>query len=241
MRDKLRTDALTVNGKTLGENIAGAKIFNDDVILAREKALFQDGSLAILRGNICPDGAVIKPAACEERLHRHTGKAVVFEDYPALSKGIDDPNLDVDENSVLVLKNAGPLGGPGMPEWGQLPIPKKLLQRGVKDMVRISDCRMSGTSFGACVLHVAPESFIGGPLALVKTGDLVELDIPARKLNVLVSDDELAKRRAAWKAPPPRYARGYGAIFAQHVTQANEGCDFAVLASRSPVPEPDIF
>jgi dihydroxy-acid dehydratase len=201
MRDKLRTGALTVNGKTLGENIAGAEIFNKDVILARDKALFQDGSLAILRGNICPDGAVIKPAACEERLHRHTGKAVVFEDYPALSKGIDDPSLDVDEDSVLVLKNAGPLGGPGMPEWGQLPIPKKLLQKGVKDMVRISDCRMSGTSFGACVLHVAPESFIGGPLALVKTGDLIELDIPARKLNVLVSDAELDKRRRNWRRP----------------------------------------
>jgi dihydroxy-acid dehydratase len=241
MRDKLHLDALTVSGKTIGENIAGAQVFDDDVILTRDKALYRDGSLAVLRGNLCPDGAVIKPAAAEARLHRHTGKAVVFEDYAELSKRIDDPNLEVDADSVLVLKNAGPLGGPGMPEWGQLPIPKKLLQQGVHDMVRISDCRMSGTSFGACVLHVAPESFIGGPLALVRNGDLIELDIPARRLHLKVSDVELEKRRKAWKAPPPRYTRGYGAIFAQHVTQANEGCDFAVLADRSRVPEPDIY
>jgi len=241
MRDKLHLDALTVSGKTLGENMAGAQVFDDDVILTQDKALYKDGSLAVLRGNLCPDGAVIKPAAAEARLHRHTGKAVVFEDYAELSKRIDDPALEVDADSVLVLKNAGPLGGPGMPEWGQLPIPKKLLQQGVHDMVRISDCRMSGTSFGACVLHVAPEAFIGGPLALVQTGDLIELDIPARRLQLKVSDEELESRRKAWKAPAPRYSRGYGAIFAQHVTQANEGCDFAVLASRSPVPEPDIF
>jgi len=165
----------------------------------------------------------------------------VFRDYHDLSARIDDPNLDVDEDSVLVLQNAGPLGGPGMPEWGQLPIPKKLLQKGVRDMLRISDARMSGTSFGACVLHVAPESFVGGPLALVRDGDLIELDIPARKLSLLISDPEMAARRAAWKAPEPRYKRGYGAIFTQNVTQANEGCDFAVLADRSRIPEPDIF
>jgi len=241
IRDQLHVGALTANGKTLGENIEGARVFDEDVILPPDKALYQDGSLAVLRGNLCPDGAVIKPAAAEARLHRHTGKAVVFEDYHDLSKRIDDPKLDVDADSVLVLKNAGPLGGPGMPEWGQLPIPKKLLQQGVQDMVRISDCRMSGTSFGACVLHVAPEAFIGGPLALVRNGDLIELDIPARRLQLKVSDEELESRRKAWKAPPPRYARGYGAIFAQHVTQANEGCDFAVLADRSRVPEPDIF
>jgi dihydroxy-acid dehydratase len=241
IRDKLHVDALTVNGKTLGENIAGARVFDEDVILTPAKALYSGGSLAVLRGNLCPDGAVIKPAAAEERLHRHTGKAVVFEDYADLSKRIDDPDLPVDKDSVLVLKNAGPLGGPGMPEWGQLPIPKKVLAQGVRDMVRISDCRMSGTSFGACVLHVAPESFIGGPLALVRDGDLIELDIPARRLELKVSDEELARRRAAWKAPPPRYTRGYGAIFSQHVTQANEGCDFKVLADRSKVPEPDIY
>ncbi len=241
VRASLHVDAMTVNGRTIGENIAGARIFDDDVILPAAKALYRDGSLAVLRGNLCPDGAVIKPAAAQPHLHRHKGRAVVFEDYPDLHARIDDPDLDVDETCVLVLKNAGPLGGPGMPEWGQLPIPKKLLQKGVRDMLRISDCRMSGTSYGACVLHVAPESFVGGPLALVRSGDLIEIDIPARKLDMLVSEAELARRRAAWTPPQPRYARGYGAIFAQHVTQANEGCDFAVLASRSPIPEPEIF
>jgi dihydroxy-acid dehydratase len=241
IRPKLKTNALTVNGKTLGENIEGARVFDDDVILPLERALYQDGSLAVLRGNLCPDGAVIKPAAAEPHLHKHSGKAVVFEDYPDLHKRIDDANLEVDENSVLVLKNAGPLGGPGMPEWGQLPIPKKLLQKGVRDMLRVSDCRMSGTSFGACVLHVSPESFIGGPLALVRTGDVIEIDIPARRLDMKVSEAELERRRKEWKAPAPRYVRGYGAIFTQNVTQANEGCDFAVLADRSRTPEPDIF
>jgi len=241
VRASLHVDAMTVNGRTIGENIAGARIFDDDVILPAAKALYRDGSLAVLRGNLCPDGAVIKPAAAQPHLHRHKGRAVVFEDYPDLHARIDDPDLDVDETCVLVLKNAGPLGGPGMPEWGQLPIPKKLLQKGVRDMLRISDCRMSGTSYGACVLHVAPESFVGGPLALVRSGDMIEIDIPARKLDMLVSEAELARRRAAWTPPQPRYARGYGAIFAQHVTQANEGCDFAVLASRSPIPEPEIF
>src|SRR5258706_1275492 len=241
IRDRLRLDAPTVNGHTLGENIAGARVFDDDVILPLDKALYQDGSLAILRGNLAPDGAVIKPAASEPRLHRHKGRAVVFSDYHDLNARIDDPALDVDEDSVLVLQNAGPRGGPGMPEWGQLPVPKKLLQQGGRDMVRISDARMSGTSFGACVLHVAPESFVGGPLALVQDGDTIELDIPARRLNLLVSEAEMARRRAAWRAPEPRYARGYGAIFSQHVTQANEGCDFAVLSNRQPTPEPDIF
>ena len=241
MRDKLNVDAVTVNGKTIGENIAGARVFDDDVILPRDKPLYPDGSLAVLRGNLCPDGAVIKPAASEARLHRHKGRAVVFRDYHDLSARIDDPALEVDADSVLVLKNAGPQGGPGMPEWGQLPIPKKLLQKGVRDMVRISDARMSGTSFGACVLHVAPESFVGGPLALVQDGDEIALDIPARSLNLMVSEAELARRRKAWTPPEPRYTRGYGAIFTRHVTQANEGCDFAVLADRSRVAEPDIF
>jgi dihydroxy-acid dehydratase len=241
IRGRLHTGALTVNGRTLGENIAGARVFDDDVILPLEKPLVANGSLAVLRGNLAPDGAVIKPAAAEARLHRHRGKAIVFESYAALAQRIDDPSLDVDENSVLVLQNAGPLGGPGMPEWGQLPIPKKLLERGVRDMLRISDCRMSGTSFGACVLHVAPESYIGGPLAFVRTGDEIEIDIPARRLTLHVPDDELARRRAAWTPPPPRYTRGYGAIFQQNVTQANEGCDFAVLAARDAVPDPDIY
>jgi dihydroxy-acid dehydratase len=230
LQDVLKLDAPTVNGRTLGENIAGAKVFNDDVILPRENPLVAADSLAVLRGNLAPDGAVIKPPSAESRLHRHSGRAVVFADYNDMAARIDDPELPVDENSVLVLKNAGPLGGPGMPEWGQLPIPKKLLQKGVRDMLRISDARMSGTSYGACILHVAPESFVGGPLALVEDGDVIEVDIPARSLTLKVSDEALASRREAWTAPAPRYPRGYGQIFSQHVTQANDGCDFDFLA-----------
>ncbi len=241
LRGSLDLDALTANGRTLGENIAGAKVFDDDVILPVGRPLVAEASLAILRGNLAPDGAVIKPAACEPRLHRHTGPAVVFEDYPDLQARIDDPALAVDADSVLVLKNAGPQGGPGMPEWGQLPIPKKLLAQGVRDMVRISDARMSGTSYGACVLHVAPESFVGGPLALVRTGDRISLDVAARRLELLVDEAELARRCAEWRPPPPRYARGWGALHARHVTQANEGCDFAILSDSAATPEPDIF
>ena len=203
--DRLERGARTVSGKTLGEDVAGAKVFNDDVIRAVDRALVASDSLAVLRGNLAPDGAVIKPPAAEPRLHRHSGKAVVFADYNDMAARIDAPDLPVDADSVLVLKHAGPLGGPGMPEWGQLPIPKKLLQQGVRDMVRISDARMSGTSYGACVLHVAPESWIGGPLALVTDGDVIELDVPGRKLTLKVSDAELARRRAAWTPPAPRY------------------------------------
>jgi dihydroxy-acid dehydratase len=165
---------------------------------------------------------------------------VVFADYNDMAARIDHPDLPVDKDSVIVLKHAGPLGGPGMPEWGQLPIPQKLLKQGVRDMVRISDARMSGTSYGACVLHIAPESFIGGPLALVQDGDEIELDVPARKLNLKVSDAELARRMAAWKAPAPRYERGYGAAFSQHITQANEGCDFDFLEAGAETPDPEI-
>jgi dihydroxy-acid dehydratase len=197
--------------------------------------------LAVLRGNLAPDGAVIKPAAAEPRFVKHRGRAVVFDSYADLQAGIDDPDLDVDADSVLVLRNAGPLGGPGMPEWGQLPLPKKLLQQGVRDMLRISDCRMSGTSFGACVLHVAPESYIGGPLALVKNGDQIEIDIAARKLHLHVDDAELARRRAAWVQPPPRFERGYGALHAMHVLQADAGCDFDVLVRAGATGEPDIY
>ncbi len=238
--DLLHSDARTVNGKTLGENIAGAKVFDEDVILPLDKPLVASDSLAVLRGNLAPDGAVIKPPAAEARLHRHTGRAIVFSDYNDMAKRIDDPDLAVDENSVLVLQNAGPLGAPGMPEWGQLPIPKKLLQRGVRDMLRISDARMSGTSYGACVLHVAPESFIGGPLALVVDGDVIELDIAARRLSLRVGDDELARRRALWRQPAPRFTRGFGALFAQHIRQANEGCDFDILERGNAIPEPEI-
>ncbi len=238
--DRLERGARTVSGRTLDEDLAGARVFNDDVIRTTDKALVASDSLAVLRGNLAPDGAVIKPPAAEPRLHRHSGKAVVFADYNDMATRIDASDLPVDADSVLVLKHAGPLGGPGMPEWGQLPIPKKLLQQGVRDMVRISDARMSGTSYGACVLHVAPESWIGGPLALVKDGDVIELDVPGRKLTLKVSDEELARRRAAWKPPAPRYERGYGAIFARHITQANKGCDFDFLERGAPTGEPEI-
>ena len=205
---RLKTGARTVNGSTIGENVERATIYNEDVIRPLNNPLVSSDSLAVLRGNLAPDGAIIKPPAAESHLHKHAGKAVVFQDYNDMAARIDDPDLDVDENSVLVLKNAGPIGAPGMPEWGQLPIPKKVLAKGVRDMVRVSDARMSGTSYGACVLHVAPESFVGGPLALVRDGDVIELDIPARRLSLHVSDEELEKRRAAWRKPPPRYARG---------------------------------
>jgi dihydroxy-acid dehydratase len=238
--DLIDPGALTVNGRTLGDNIAGAKVFNDQVIRTREKALVPSDTLAVLRGNLAPDGAVIKPPAADPRLHRHAGKAVVFADYNDMAARIDAPDLPVDASSVLVLKHAGPLGAPGMPEWGQLPIPKKLLEQGVRDMLRISDARMSGTSYGACVLHVAPESYIGGPLALVEDGDVIELDVPARTLTLKVGDEELVRRRAAWRPPPPRYLRGYGALCAKHITQANDGCDFDFLEAGAPTPDPEI-
>jgi dihydroxy-acid dehydratase len=238
--DLLSMDERTVNGMTLGENVAGAEVFNREVILPREQALVAGSSLAVLRGNLAPDGAVIKPAAAEARLLKHTGRAVVFADYNDMAARIDDPALDVTADSVLVLQNAGPLGAPGMPEWGQLPIPKKLLAQGIRDMVRISDARMSGTSYGACVLHVAPESFAGGPLALVRDGDLIELDVEARKLELKVSDAELATRRAAWKKPAPRFERGYGVLYQQHITQADQGCDFDFLEGTAPTAEPEI-
>ncbi len=241
LKDLLNLDCLTVNGRTLGQNLEDAKIYNDDVIRRRTNPLSASGGLAVLRGNLAPDGAVIKPTAAEPHLLKHTGPAVVFRNYDDLYARIDDENLNVDANSVLVLQNAGPLGGPGMPEWGQLPIPKKLLQQGVRDMVRISDARMSGTSYGACVLHVAPESYIGGPLALVRDGDLIELDVAARKLELKVSAEELAQRKAGWKQPAPHYARGYGAIYSQHITQANKGCDLDVLHHGAPTPDPEVI
>ena len=222
----------TVDGKTIGELIADAKVFNDDVIRSADKALVKSDGLAILKGNLAPDGAVIKPPAAEAHLLKHTGKAVVFKNYDDLSARIDSADLEIDANSVIVLQNAGPQGAPGMPEWGQLPIPKKLLEHGVRDMVRISDARMSGTSYGACVLHVTPEAYIGGPLAFVQDGDLIELDVPARKLNVLISEAEMAKRKAAWVAPAPKFERGFGKIYLQHIQQANNGCDFDFLETQ---------
>ena len=238
--DLIDTSALTANGRTLGENIERAKVFNDDVIRTRENPIVASDTLAVLFGNLAPDGAVIKPPAAEPRLHKHSGPAVVFENYDEMAARIDDPDLVVDENSVLVLKNAGPQGAPGMPEWGQLPIPKKLLERGVRDMVRISDARMSGTSYGACVLHVAPESFVGGPLALVETGDVIELDVVGRRLTLDVSDQVLDQRRASWQQPPAKYGRGYGALYLKHISQANEGCDFDFLEAGPLTPEPEI-
>ena len=238
--DLIDTSALTANGRTLGENIERAKVFNDDVIRTRENPIVASDTLAVLFGNLAPDGAVIKPPAAEPRLHKHSGPAVVFENYDEMAARIDDPDLVVDENSVLVLKNAGPQGAPGMPEWGQLPIPKKLLERGVRDMVRISDARMSGTSYGACVLHVAPESFVGGPLALVETGDVIELDVVGRRLTLDVSDEVLDERRASWQQPPAKYGRGYGALYLKHISQANEGCDFDFLEAGPLTAEPEI-
>ena len=211
------------------ENIRGARIFNEEVIRRRSNPLVARDALAVLHGNLAPDGAVIKPPAMESRLLQHKGPAVVFRDYDDMASRIDDPGLQVTADSVIVLQNAGPIGAPGMPEWGQLPIPKKLLETGVRDMVRISDARMSGTSYGACVLHIAPESFVGGPLALVRDGDLIELDVPARRIDVLISDEEMSRRKAAWTAPRPKFDRGYGVLNQLHVTQADKGCDFDFL------------
>jgi dihydroxy-acid dehydratase len=240
LRDLLDLGCKTVNGRTLGENLEGARIYNPDVIRTRKNPLKEAGGLVVLRGTLAPGGAVIKAAAASPKLLKHTGKAVVFDDYNDMSARIDRDDLEVDENSVLVLRNAGPLGGPGMPEWGMLPVPKKLLKQGVRDMVRLSDARMSGTSYGACVLHVAPESAVGGPLALVRNGDLIELDVEKRALNLKISDQEMAARKSAWKPPVRKYERGYGAIFAQHVKQADEGCDFDFLEGTAPTAEPEI-
>jgi len=240
LTDLLDTSAFTVNGQTLGDNLAGAAVYNDDVIRTRANPLVAHDGLAVLHGNLAPDGAVIKPAAMEPHLMRHAGPAVVFRDYNDMAARIDDPALVVDKDSVLVLQSAGPQGAPGLPEWGQLPIPKKLLQQGVRDMLRISDARMSGTSYGACVLHVAPESHVGGPFAFVQDGDIIELDVPARTLTLQVDDAELARRRAAWIAPPPHYTRGFGTLYLKHVTQANQGCDFDFLEAGAQTPDPEI-
>ena len=243
LKERLDLSCLTVSGKTMGENLEGAQVWNDDVIRPLSNPVYHEGSLAVLRGNLCPDGAVIKPAACDPKYHVHEGPALVFDSYPEMKKAIDDEAIDITPDHVLVLRNAGPLGGPGFPEWGMLPIPKALIKQGHRDMLRISDARMSGTSYGACVLHVAPESFVGGPLALLETGDIVRMDLPARRLDMLVDEAELERRRAAWTAPEPRYARGWGWMFSRHVTQADKGCDFDYLEHGfgAPAGEPDIF
>ncbi|MCC7039723.1 MAG: dihydroxy-acid dehydratase [Burkholderiales bacterium] len=240
--DLLEGSAQTVNGRSLAANVEGAPVHRDDVIRTRANPLVAHSGLAVLRGNLAPDGAVIKPPAMEPRLAHHTGPAVVFRNYADMAARIDDPALPVTRDSVLVLQGAGPQGAPGLPEWGQLPIPRKLLQEGVRDMVRISDARMSGTSYGACVLHVAPESHVGGPLALVRDGDRITLDVAARNLALEVDAAELARRRAAWTPPKPHYARGFGALYLAHVTQANDGCDFDFLeeGAATATPDPEI-
>jgi len=238
LKDLLHLETKTVNGATLGENLAGARIYNGEVIRSRKNPLKESGGLVVVRGNLAPNGAVIKASAT--KIAKHVGRAVVFDDYNDMAARIDREDLDVDAGSVLVLRNAGPLGGPGMPEWGMLPVPKKLLKQGVRDMVRISDARMSGTSYGCCVLHVAPESFVGGPLAFVRNGDLIELDVDKRVLDLKISPEEMEKRKSSWKRPVRKYERSYGAIFSGHVKQADEGCDFDFLEGTAPTPEPEI-
>ena len=235
----LHGEALTVNGRSLADNVRAARCWNDDVIRPLGMPLAAEGGLAILRGNLCPGGAVIKVSAASGHLLTHRGKAVVFEDHADLHRRIDDPSLPVDETSVLVLKHVGPKGAPGMPEWGAAPVPARLLKQGVKDMVRISDARMSGTSYGTVVLHVAPESAVGGPLALVRDGDPIELNVPQRTLTLQVGDEVLASRRAAWRPRSPHFTRGYGSLFLDHVLQADEGCDFDFLRGRTPVRAED--
>lgn len=243
LRDFLNLDVLTVSGRTVGENIERAQVYNDDVIRPIDNPIYREGALAVLRGNLAPAGCVIKPSACAPHLLKHTGPALVFDDYPSMKAAIDDESLDVTPDHVLVLRNAGPQGGPGMPEWGMLPIPARLVKQGVRDMVRISDARMSGTSYGACILHVSPESYVGGPLALLRTGDLVSLDVAARTLDMQVSEEELARRRAALTPLPPRYERGYGWMYSRHIGQAHEGCDFDFLQTSfgAPAGEPAIY
>ena len=241
--DQLALDAMTVTGKGLGDGLERAKVFNEDVIRPLSNPVYHEGSLAVLRGNLAPGGAVIKPAACAAKFHEHTGPALVFDSYAEMKAAIDRDDLEVTGDHVLVLRNAGPQGGPGMPEWGMLPIPKKLLKQGIRDMVRLSDARMSGTSYGACILHAAPEAHVGGPLALLKTGDMVKVSVGNRSIDMLISDDELAARKAAWQKPADHYARGYGYIFARHIKQADEGCDFDFLETDfgAAVAEPSIF
>jgi len=240
LNDKLDLNCMTVTGKPVGENIAGANVYLPDVIHSCADPIYPEGATAVLTGNLAPRGCVMKPSAADKRFLKHRGPALAFDDYNHMAREIERDDLDVTPDHVLVLKNAGPKGGPGMPEWGMLPIPKKLVKAGVRDMVRISDGRMSGTSYGACILHVAPESFVGGPLALVRSGDEIEVDVAGRRIHLHVADEELARRRDAWRPPEPRYARGYGAMFSTHIGQADEGCDFDFLRSGGAIPEPEI-
>ncbi len=241
IESRLSLDELSVTGTTLRANLAQAQVQDAEVIRPLHNPASAKGALAVLYGNLAPDGAVLKPSAATDRLMTHTGRALVFDSQPDMLKAMADETLDCDENTVLVLRNAGPVGAPGMPEWGNLPIPAKLLKLGVRDMLRLSDARMSGTHYGTCVLHIAPEAAVGGPLALVQTGDLIELDVAKRLLQVHVSDDELERRRALWRAPAQSVQRGFTRLYQDHVTQANEGCDFDFLEGTAATPEPDIF
>ena len=243
IEDRLDTRCMTVTGLSLGDNLADAEVYDDDVIRPLDHPVYATGALAVLKGNLAPDGCVMKVSALDQRFLAHSGPALVFDDYATLKEAIDDDDLDVTPDHVLVLRNAGPQGGPGMPEWGMLPIPRKLLKQGVRDMLRISDARMSGTSYGACVLHVAPESFIGGPLALVENGDTITVDVSRRLIQMEVSDEELERRRAAWTPPAPRFERGYGYMFSRHIAQADKGCDldFLTTAFGAAVDEPAIY
>jgi dihydroxy-acid dehydratase len=240
LKHKLDLDCMTVSGKTVGENIKGAEVYNRDVIHTFDNPISKEPACAILTGNLAPRGCVIKPSAADPRLLKHTGPALVFESYDEMSKAVADESLDVTPDHILVLKNAGPRGGPGMPEWGMLPIPVKLLKQGVRDMIRISDARMSGTSYGACILHVCPEAYLKGPLAAVRTGDRISVDVDRRSIHLHVEDVEIARRLAEWTPPAREYARGYGKMFAAHIRQADEGCDFDFLEGTAAVPEPEI-
>jgi dihydroxy-acid dehydratase len=239
----LDLDQVTVSGKRWSEELDGVKVHNPDVIRSMDTAIYPEGALAVLKGNLAPRGCVIKPSACAPHLRQHSGPAIVFDDYPSMKAVIDRDDFDVTPDHILVLRNAGPQGGPGMPEWGMLPIPKKLVKQGARDMLRISDARMSGTSYGACILHVSPESYVGGPLALVETGDIITVDVAARSITLDVNEAELQRRRSQLKPPAPRFERGYGFMFAQHIGQADDGCDFDLLRSEfgRPTDEPTIF
>jgi dihydroxyacid dehydratase/phosphogluconate dehydratase len=236
----LHLDARSVTGGTIGDGLKGVKVYNEDVIRPLDKPIVAMGGTAILYGNLAPDGCVIKPPAADPRFLQHTGPALVFDDYDAMTAAVNNLDLDVTPDHVMILRNAGPVGGPGMPEWGMLPLPKKLLKQGVRDMLRISDARMSGTSYGACILHVSPESAVGGPLAAVRNGDLITVDVAERKIHLHVDDAEIAARVRAFKGPDRAYPRGYNRLFAQHVRQAHEGADFDFLEGKGGIPEPEI-
>ena len=239
----LNGNAKTVNGKSIGENIADAKVYNDDIIRKADNPIYETGALAVLTGNLAPDGCVMKVSAMDSRFLMHTGPAIVFDNYPEMKAAVNDENLEVTEDHVMILRNAGPMGGPGMPEWGMLPVPTKLVKKGVRDMLRISDARMSGTSYGACILHVAPESYTGGPLAVVRTGDMITVDVEKRLIQMDISDEEIEGRMARFTPLPSRFQRGYGWMFSQHIEQAPDGCDFDFMKTDfgAPIGEPDIF